>query len=83
MLLIVTLALWHRSLGSVLVITITSRKAEVFYWATVLFSQTLGTALGDWMADCNGGLGHGYQGGALRRKLGAWAAEVCRPSDAE
>ena len=37
----------------------------MFYWATVLFSQTLGTALGDWMADSKGGLGLGYQGGAL------------------
>ena len=59
------LALWHRSLGSVLVNTITSRKAEIFYWATIMFSQTLGTALGDWMADSKGGLGLGYQGGAL------------------
>lgn len=65
MLLVVTLALWHRSLGSVSVNTITSRKAEAFYWATVLFSQTLGTALGDWVADSKGGLGLGYQGGAL------------------
>lgn len=65
MLLLVTLALWHRSLGSVSVNTITSRKAEAFYWATVLFSQTLGTALGDWTADSKGGLGLGYQGGAL------------------
>ena len=59
------LALWHRSLGSVSVNTITSRKVEIFFWATVMFSQTLGTALGDWMADSKGGLGLGYQGGAL------------------
>ena len=64
-LLVATLALWHRSLGSVAVNTITSRKAEIFYWATIMFSQTLGTALGDWMADSKGGLGLGYQGGAL------------------
>ena len=64
-LLIATLALWHRSLGSVSVNTITSRKAEIFYWATIMFSQTLGTALGDWIADSKGGLGLGYQGGAL------------------
>ena len=64
-LLIATLALWHRSLGSVSVNTITSRKAQIFYWATIMFSQTLGTALGDWMADSKGGLGLGDQGGAL------------------
>ena len=64
-LLIATLALWHRSLGSVSVNTITSRKAEIFYWATIMFSQTLGTALGDGMADSKGGLGLGCQGGAL------------------
>lgn len=57
-LLLATLALWHWSLGSVAVNDIKSRKAEVFYWATIMFSQTLGTALGDWMAD-NGGLGYG------------------------
>lgn len=65
LLLIATLALWHRSLGSVSVNSINSRKAEIFYWATIMFSQTLGTALGDWMADSRGGLGLGYQGGAL------------------
>jgi uncharacterized membrane-anchored protein len=42
--------------------SITSPKAEMFYWVTILFSQTLGTALGDWMADTNG---LGYEGGAL------------------
>ena len=61
-LLAATLALWHRSLGSVSVETVASRKAETFYWATVMFSQTLGTALGDFLAD-TGGLG--YEGGAL------------------
>lgn len=60
-----TLALWHRSLGSVSVASIESRKAEMFYWATIMFSQTLGTALGDWMADGKTGLGLGYEGGAL------------------
>lgn len=64
-LLLGTLALWHRALGSVSVSDIHSRKAEVFYWATILFSQTLGTALGDWMADAQGGLGLGYEGAAL------------------
>jgi uncharacterized membrane-anchored protein len=61
-LLLASLATWHWSTGSVSVQTITSRKVEVFYWVTILFSQTLGTALGDWMAD-TGGLG--YRGAAL------------------
>ncbi len=64
-LLIATLALWQRSVRSVSVNTINSRKAEAFYWATIMFSQTLGTALGDWMTDSEGGLGLGYPGGAL------------------
>ena len=61
-LLLATLTLWYWSLGSVAVATVTSPKVEVFYWATILFSQTLGTALGDWMADTTG---LGYEGGAL------------------
>ena len=64
-LLLGTLALWHWSLGSVSINTISSRKAEVFYWATIMFSQTLGTALGDWMADPKTGFGLGYDGGAI------------------
>ena len=60
-----TLYLWHRSLGSVSVSDIASRKAEIFYWATIMFSQTLGTALGDWVADDKTGLGLGYEGGAI------------------
>ena len=59
------LAAWYWSLGSVSVKSITSRQAEVFYWATIMFSQTLGTALGDWMADPKTGFGLGYEGGAL------------------
>ena len=61
-LLLGTLGLWYWSLGSVSVDTVTSRRAELFYWLTILFSQTLGTALGDGVAD-TGGLG--YEGGAL------------------
>jgi uncharacterized membrane-anchored protein len=57
-LLIATLALWYRSCGSVSVETIVSSRAEAFYWATILFSQTLGTALGDWMA-AHPGVGYG------------------------
>ena len=60
-----TLHLWQRSLGSVDVSDIASRKAEMFYWATIVFSQTLGTALGDWVADGKAGLGLGYEGGAV------------------
>ena len=60
--LIAVLAIWYRTLGSVAVESITTRKAEAFYWATIMFSQTLGTALGDFLAD-SGGLG--YEGGAL------------------
>jgi uncharacterized membrane-anchored protein len=61
-LLALSLALWHRTLGTVAIASINSRLAEVFYWATIMFSQTLGTALGDWMADS---AGLGYRGGAL------------------
>ena len=60
--LIAALVIWHRSLGSVSVEHLSSRKAEVFYWVTVMMSQTLGTALGDWMADTTG---LGYEGGAI------------------
>jgi uncharacterized membrane-anchored protein len=63
--LLATLYLWHRSLGSVNVSEIASRKAEAFYWATIMFSQTLGTALGDWVADDKTGIGLGYEGGAV------------------
>jgi uncharacterized membrane-anchored protein len=60
--LLATLALWHRMLGSISVDTVRTPKAETFYWLTITFSQTLGTALGDWAAD-DGGLG--YEGGAI------------------
>jgi uncharacterized membrane-anchored protein len=65
LLLLGSLAWWHYSLGSVSISRLNSRKAEVFYWATIMFSQTLGTALGDWFADPATGLGFGYQGSAL------------------
>src|ERR1700727_541284 len=60
--LVAVLAGWYWSLGSISVTTVTTRKAEAFYWAAITFSQTLGTALGDWMADDTG---LGYEGGAL------------------
>ncbi|HLY45351.1 MAG TPA: hypothetical protein VKQ73_07210 [Stellaceae bacterium] len=56
------LGLWYWSLGSISVETVSTPKAEAFYWAAITFSQTLGTALGDWMADSTG---LGYAGGAL------------------
>ena len=56
------LALWYRTEGSVSVNTVSTPRIEAFYWAAITFSQTLGTALGDWLAD-TGGLG--YEGGAL------------------
>jgi uncharacterized membrane-anchored protein len=61
-LLMASLAIWYWSTGSISVNTVTSPQVEMFYWVSILFSQTLGTALGDWMADTNG---LGYEGGAL------------------
>ena len=61
-LLMASLFIWHRTLGSVNVDTVSSPKSEMFYWITIMFSQTLGTALGDWTADITG---IGYGGGAL------------------
>jgi uncharacterized membrane-anchored protein len=60
--LLATLGLWHWSHGSISVETVNTPKVEAFYWAAITLSQTLGTALGDWLAD-TGGLG--YEGGAL------------------
>jgi uncharacterized membrane-anchored protein len=72
-LLIASLAVWHKSLGSVSINTVSAPKAEIFYWVTIMFSQTLGTALGDWSADSEG---LGYVGGAIlfSTLLGAVAA---------
>ncbi len=61
-LLLISLSVWYRVAGSVSVSSITTRKAEGYYWVTIMFSQTLGTALGDWTAD-SAGLGFG--GGTL------------------
>lgn len=57
-----SLALWYVTMGSVSVQTVANPKVEAFYWLTITFSQTLGTALGDWMADDTG---LGYGGSAL------------------
>jgi uncharacterized membrane-anchored protein len=60
-LLMAVLGLWYWSLGSISVETVNTPKVEAFYWAAITTSQTLGTALGDWVADT----GLGYGGGAL------------------
>src|SRR6201993_4073789 len=48
---IASLLIWHRSTGSISIETVSTPKVEIFYWMTIMFSQTLGTALGDWVAD--------------------------------
>lgn len=64
--LMASLSVWRWSEGSVSVNTVATPRVELFYWVTILFSQTLGTALGDWMAGSDrGGLGFGYEAGAL------------------
>ena len=59
--LMTVLALWYWSQGTISVNTVSTPRAEAFYWIAITFSQTLGTALGDWLADA----GPGYEGGAL------------------
>jgi uncharacterized membrane-anchored protein len=68
-----TLGFWYWTQGSISGETVDRPKVEVFYWTAITFSQTLGTALGDWMADTSG---LGYAGGALvfAAGLGALAA---------
>jgi len=61
-LLLASLLIWYRTMGSVSADTINTPKAEMFYWVTIMFSQTLGTALGDWTADT---AGLGYTGAAI------------------
>src|SRR6266481_3895420 len=61
-LLLASLTIWKGTTGTVSIASINSRQAEAFYWVTIMFSQTLGTALGDWVADSTG---LGYGGGAL------------------
>jgi len=60
-LLLASLAAWYRAMGTVSAESVNTPKAEVFYWVTIMFSQTLGTALGDWTADT---AGLGYLGAA-------------------
>jgi uncharacterized membrane-anchored protein len=66
-LLMASLAAWYWSEGTISVDTVNTPRVEAFYWIAITFSQTLGTALGDWVAD-TGGLG--YEGGALVFGLG-------------
>ena len=61
-LLLISLGVWYWAEGSISVETVRSPKVEMFYWTAIMFSQTLGTALGDWMADTNG---LGYEKGAM------------------
>src|SRR3954468_8694217 len=61
-LLVGSLVIWHRTLGTIAVASVRAPRAEMFYWLTILFSQTLGTALGDWTADS---AGLGYTGAML------------------
>jgi uncharacterized membrane-anchored protein len=65
-LLLGTLLLWHKSLGSISIHSLHTPRAESFYWVTILLSQTLGTALGDWTADS---AGLGYSAAALMFSL--------------
>src|SRR5205085_11161668 len=60
-LLIASFATWYRTLGTVSIASVSSPRAEMFYWLTIMLSQTLGTALGDWTADS---AGLGYTGAA-------------------
>lgn len=62
LMLLAALFIWYRALGTVAIGSVGTPRAEMFYWTTILFSQTLGTALGDWTADT---LREGYTGGML------------------
>jgi uncharacterized membrane-anchored protein len=59
---IASLLIWRWSTGSISIDTVATPKVEIFYWVTIMFSQTLGTALGDWVADTNN---MGYVGAAI------------------
>lgn len=61
-LLLASLWIWYSNTGSLAVVSVSSPRTEIFYWVTIMFSQTLGTALGDWTADT---AGLGFEGGAL------------------
>lgn len=61
-LLLASFAIWYRTMGSVSMASVKTPATEMFYWVTIMFSQTLGTALGDWTADS---AGFGYGGSAV------------------
>jgi len=69
--LLASLFAWYRTLGTIAVDTVASPTSEAFYWTTIMFSQTLGTALGDWAADS---LSLGYAGAAI--VFGTWLAVI-------
>lgn len=73
-LLLASLFTWHRTLGSVSINTVGSPRVETFYWVTIMFSQTLGTALGDWTADS---AGFGYGGAAIVFSAALAAVAAC------
>ncbi|MDA9466020.1 COG4705 family protein [Bradyrhizobium sp. CCBAU 53415] len=60
--LMLVLGLWYRTEGTISVDSVSTPRIEAFYWGAITFSQTLGTALGDWIADTGN---MGYRGGAL------------------
>lgn len=70
---LLSLLAWYKTLGTVSVNTVAGPRAEIFYWVTITFSQTLGTALGDWIADA----GLGYGGGALVFGAGLVVLAAC------
>jgi uncharacterized membrane-anchored protein len=76
-LLATSLFIWHRVMGSVAVDTVSSPKSEMFYWITIMFSQTLGTALGDWTADTEG-MGYGASAMVFGAMLALIAAAYYR-----
>lgn len=77
-LVLLSLLAWQRVMGSVAVESVNNPEAEAFYWATIMFSQTLGTALGDWAADSMGvgDVGAGYFWTSISRTSLFWAAFV-------
>ena len=78
-LLLTSLLVWRWREGTVSVNTVATPRVEAFYWTTILFSQTLGTALGDWMADTNG---LGFENAALVFGAALWSSRRRMPSPA-
>ena len=78
---LVSLFAWYRSLGTIDVNSVATAKAETFYWITITFSQTLGTALGDWAAD--GGLGYSGGRSCSEQRWRCSPFYISRPASAE